>query len=292
MHVNQYGFIKSRAIQDCLAWAYEYIYQCRHSKKEIVINLTLQKPLMQLSTMWSLKWWNISVLMISGVSCDWSQRILASWFSAIFLIGVPGKQRGPLSPLLFVLATDLLLCIINKGNRDGHFEFTIPSCEMDKYPIIQYVDHTILIMKASQMELFTLKGLLESFAQSTGLRVNYKKFLSNKTGEAPASPPSGWLGRQTLVAAPPLLPSPLQLHHCRSRPAAGPHGPPRWRRWSPSSRLVVWRHEMSRADRASPHPQPCGAWRGRLAVTTAVGLLFSLSVVPFPPHMVASARPA
>jgi hypothetical protein len=30
-------------------------------------------------------------------------------------------------------------------------------------------------MKASQRELFTLKGLLESFSQSTGLRVNYRK---------------------------------------------------------------------------------------------------------------------
>jgi hypothetical protein len=28
VHKNQYGFIKSRTIQDCLAWAYEYIYQC------------------------------------------------------------------------------------------------------------------------------------------------------------------------------------------------------------------------------------------------------------------------
>lgn len=26
IHKNQYGFIKSRAIQDCLAWAYEYLH--------------------------------------------------------------------------------------------------------------------------------------------------------------------------------------------------------------------------------------------------------------------------
>jgi hypothetical protein len=28
VHQNQYGFIKCRTIQDCLAWAFEYIHQC------------------------------------------------------------------------------------------------------------------------------------------------------------------------------------------------------------------------------------------------------------------------
>jgi hypothetical protein len=27
VHQNQYGFIWSRTIQDCLAWSYEYIHQ-------------------------------------------------------------------------------------------------------------------------------------------------------------------------------------------------------------------------------------------------------------------------
>ena len=28
VHRNQYAFLKGRSIQDCLAWAFEYIYQC------------------------------------------------------------------------------------------------------------------------------------------------------------------------------------------------------------------------------------------------------------------------
>ena len=91
--------------------------------------------------------------------CDWTQRILDSGSTSILLNGVPGRhfqckrgvrQGDPLSPLLFVLAADLLQCIINEGHQDGLFELPIPSYETAQYPIIQYADDTILIMKASQ----------------------------------------------------------------------------------------------------------------------------------------------
>jgi len=183
VHTNQYGFIKTRTIQDCLAWAYEYIYQCQYSKREIVIlKLDFTKAFDTIEH-------NTIIQMMSHLGfgdkwLDWIQIILASGTSSILLNGVPGnhfhcrrgvRQGDPLSPLLFVLVADLLQCIINKGYRNGLFELPIPSYELDQYPIIQYADDTLLVMKASQKELFTLKGLLESFAQSTGLRVNYNK---------------------------------------------------------------------------------------------------------------------
>jgi hypothetical protein len=101
-----------------------------------------------------------------------------------FLNGVLGKkfyckrgvrQGDPLSPLLFVLAVDLLQTILNNAMTLG---FLSPPLNIQACPdflVIQYADDTLIVMKAYANQLICVKAILHSFALSTGLKVNYSK---------------------------------------------------------------------------------------------------------------------
>jgi hypothetical protein len=81
-----------------------------------------------------------------------------------------------MSPLLFVLAANLLQSIINKSHAQGLFQLQIPSNDQASSLAIQYANDTIIVMLPSQRQLLCLMAILESFSQSTGLRVNYAKY--------------------------------------------------------------------------------------------------------------------
>lgn len=123
VHINQYGFLKDRAIHDCLGWAFEYLHQCHKSKEEtVVLKLDFAKAFDTIEYKAI-----ITILQAKGFGqrwIMWMNLLFNSASSAVLLNGVPGKkfyckkgvrQGDPLSPLLFVIAADLLQSVMNKA---------------------------------------------------------------------------------------------------------------------------------------------------------------------------------
>jgi hypothetical protein len=84
------------------------------------------------------------------------------------------RQGDPLSLLLFVLAAELLQIIVNRAAAMNLLTPPIPQ-PTDDFPIVQYADDTLMVMQVDVRQLFFLKALLNSFAESTDLKVNYRK---------------------------------------------------------------------------------------------------------------------
>jgi hypothetical protein len=127
LHQNQYGFIKTRNIQDCIAWAFEYLHICHLSKKPIIIlKIALEKALdkVEYSAI-------LAMLQAKGLGPKWISLVKFILYSAttfVLLNGVPRKklpaeggvrQCDPLSPLKFVNTSDLLQVVINDAWSRG-----------------------------------------------------------------------------------------------------------------------------------------------------------------------------
>jgi hypothetical protein len=113
LHQNQYGFIKTRIIQDNIAWTFEYIHQCKQSRQEIVlIKLDFTNAFDTIEHNSSIE--IMKQLGFNNQWLNWTSTILNFATTSVLLNGVPGKdlrckrgvrQGDPISPLLFVLAT-------------------------------------------------------------------------------------------------------------------------------------------------------------------------------------------
>lgn len=74
-----------------------------------------------------------------------------------------------------MLAADLLQTMLNKAMHLEILKAPLQNPACQDFPVIQYADDTLVVVQADARQLICLKALLHSFAQSTGIKVNYNK---------------------------------------------------------------------------------------------------------------------
>jgi hypothetical protein len=176
-------WIRSRTIQDCLARSFEYLHICHKSKTELIIlKLDFEKAFDKIEHKAMLQ--IMEYKGFDNIWLGWMRSIFASGRSYVILNGVPRKtfhckrgvrQGDPLSPLLFVLATDFLQFLLNKAKDQGLMNLPIHLRHNTEFSILKYANDTLIIMEGCARQLFFLKSLLQTFAISTGLKVYYSK---------------------------------------------------------------------------------------------------------------------
>jgi hypothetical protein len=182
IHKNQYGFLRNRSIQNCIAWSFEYLFLCHSSKNHItILKLDFVKAFDTIEHEAIIQ--VMRYLGFNELWLRWIKKILSTGTSSILLNGIPQKQffckRGvrqgdPLSHLLYLFGSDLLQTVVNDLLRQGIISRPIETADMD-FPIIQYADDTLLIMLDDLTQLCALKEALEKYSLSTGLKINYGK---------------------------------------------------------------------------------------------------------------------
>jgi hypothetical protein len=178
-------WIRSRTIQDCLARSFEYLHICHKSKTELIIlKLDFEKAFDKIEHQAMLQ--IMEYKGFDNIWLGWMRSIFASGRSYVILNGVPRKtfhckrgvrQGDPLSPLLFVLATDFLQFLLNKAKDQGLMNLPIHLRHNTEFSILKYENDTLIIMEGCARQLFFLKSLLQTFAISTGLKVYYSKSM-------------------------------------------------------------------------------------------------------------------
>lgn len=103
----------------------------------------------------------------------WIKILLESGHSLILLNTITSKsfcckrgvhQSDHLSPLMSVLVVELLQYVINAEFINGNLSVPIP--RQGNFPIIQYMDGTIIFLPACSAQFLHLKRVLQDFALS------------------------------------------------------------------------------------------------------------------------------
>ena len=178
---NQNAFIQSRTIQDNFKYIQSAAAMIRKKKVPmLLLKLDISKAFDTLSWPFLLK-----VLQARGFGQNWRRWIsvlLSTASSKIMLNGHQGpairhrrgvRQGDSLSPMLFIIAMDVLHRLFLKAARDSVLRKMDPASV--KYQCSFYADDVMLFIRPTVQQARAVKEILRIFGEASGLKTNFAK---------------------------------------------------------------------------------------------------------------------
>lgn len=179
--INQSAFIKGQSIHDNFLLVRQVARKIHDSRRPgLFLKLDISRAFDSLS--WAFL---LEVLRARGFGSKWRlwvSTLLSMASTKIIVNGVPGRsifhakglrQGDPVSPLLFVIAMDVLTALLCKATSAGLLN---PFRGIEPLQSLSiYADDVALFIKPEEDSLLCIKEILDIFGEASGLRINYRK---------------------------------------------------------------------------------------------------------------------
>lgn len=180
---NQSAFLQGRNILDGVVVLNEIIEEARKKKKSVLIFKTDFSKAFD-SVSWSYLIDLMTKMNFPSIWLDWMYTCLSTATANVLVNGSPSgefklqrgvRQRGPLSPFLFLIDAEGLSLLLKKAISEGLIQAATVGRQSLPISHIQYADDTIFITDGSRQNVESIKWLLKNFELVSGLEVNFDK---------------------------------------------------------------------------------------------------------------------
>lgn len=182
---SQKGFISGRYIGECTRLVSDIIFKLKKKNMTgIILLIDFEKAFDSLE--WSFINKTLSYFNFGEKIKKWVKILYSDIESCVinnghssdrFKLSRGVRQGDPLSPYLFILATEILASTIM-----SHENIKGIKIDDSEYLITQLADDTTLMLENDELSFKTCMNIIENFSKISGLKINYSKTLAVKIG--------------------------------------------------------------------------------------------------------------
>ncbi|CAN1165788.1 Transposon TX1 uncharacterized 149 kDa protein [Linum perenne] len=182
----QAAFTSGRAIQDNIIIVHEVMHHFKNRSGKLAWDMMIKMDMKKAYDM--VDWEGLdSILRAMGFSqtwCNWIQECIRTVKFSVMFNGGPSepftptrgiRQGDPISPYLFIILTNSLSFLIEKGMNEGSLKGIKLKARCPTLTHVLFADDTIIFGEASVREATTIKATMEKYANLTGQVINNEK---------------------------------------------------------------------------------------------------------------------